>query len=56
MDKVYESNDAQKCCGTCYWYNGIIGDGIQFCDDKEVEVRDTDWCYRYRFCDKSVME
>ena len=45
----------ETCCATCFWYNGIIGDGYQFCDTREIEVKDTDYCWRYKFLDKSEM-
>lgn len=35
-------------CGNCLWFNGEVGDGTQFCDDKEVYVSENGWCVRYR--------
>lgn len=40
-------NDNCKC-GNCIWFNGEVGDGTQFCDDKEVYVSENGWCVRYR--------
>lgn len=44
------------CCGTCLYYNGIVGDGCQYCDRREIFVEDTDYCIRYQYCDKSEFE
>ena len=38
----------RQCCGTCVFYNGEIGDGTQFCDEKEVYVSECNWCVRFR--------
>ena len=37
-----------KKCGTCLYFNGEVGDGIQFCDEKEINVSEHRWCVRYR--------
>lgn len=36
------------CCGTCYWYNGEIEDGNQFCDELEVDVNGKFYCNKWR--------
>lgn len=38
----------RQCCGRCVFFNGEIGDGTQFCDEKEVYVSECNWCVRYR--------
>lgn len=36
-------------CGTCLYYNGEVGDGMQFCDDKEIDVSDEcPACFRWK--------
>lgn len=37
-----------KKCGTCLYFNGEVGDGIQFCDEKEINVSEHRWCIRYK--------
>lgn len=37
----------EKCCGKCFYFNGEKGDGIQFCDEKEIFVNERSYCYRY---------
>lgn len=38
----------KQCCAKCIYYNGEVGDGTQFCDDKEVYVSEHSYCARYR--------
>ena len=46
-----------KTCMSCKWYNGIQGDGEQFCDELEIYVHDSDCaCNRYRYEDKKEWE
>lgn len=40
--------DDKRCCGTCQYYNGEIGDGEQFCDELESYVQETWCCNKYR--------
>lgn len=42
-----EINMDKKCCGNCFYFNGEKGDVMQFCDEKEIFVRETDMCIRY---------
>lgn len=49
---VHELRDIVKkaispCCGNCYFFNGEKGDGIQFCDKKELAVREDDYCHKW---------
>jgi hypothetical protein len=53
-EKPLSSDDVTKyelapehCCGTCTWFNGEIGDSRQFCDEREIEVGEDGYCYRY---------
>lgn len=49
MEEKKNESTAEHKCGTCYWYNGEIGDDEQFCDDKEIFVYDTSpACYRWK--------
>lgn len=38
----------KQCCGTCLYFNGETGDGVQFCDDKEIDVSESGYCSRYK--------
>ena len=38
----------KQCCGTCLYFNGETGDGVQFCDDKEIDVSENGYCSRYK--------
>lgn len=39
----------EECkCGICLYFNGSVGDGKQFCDEKEMYVSENDCCIRYR--------
>ena len=40
--------EKEKCCWNCIFFNGEVGDGIQFCDEKESDVSEKSYCYRYR--------
>lgn len=40
--------NSKDCCGNCCYYNGDIGDGIQFCDEKETDVSDKGYCYKHK--------
>ena len=31
-------------CGNCFWFNGEVGDGVQFCDYKEIYVNENNCC------------
>lgn len=46
-DLVAEKSENQ-CCGSCLYFNGEIGDGVQFCDDKETDVQEGGYCFRYQ--------
>lgn len=35
-------------CGTCLWFNGEVGDKMQFCDEKEMYVNENNCCIKYR--------
>ena len=37
-----------KKCANCYWFNGNSGDFIQFCDTRETDVYEEDYCYRWK--------
>lgn len=41
-------------CGTCLWFNGEVGDGMQFCDEKEMYVNENNCCIKYR--EKSIFD
>lgn len=41
------SNDNKKC-GTCFWFNGEVGDNTQFCDEREEYVSENNCCFKYR--------
>ena len=48
--------DTNKC-GNCLYYNGCMGDGLQFCDELEIFRMDLDLsCNRYKYADKSIEE
>lgn len=32
----------------CYWLNGEDGDGYQFCDDRECDVHENGYCFRWK--------
>ena len=36
-----------RCCGTCLYFNGEIGDGEQFCDEREAYVHENGYCSWY---------
>lgn len=38
----------EQICSNCIWFNGEVGDGWQFCDDKEEDVSENWSCYRWR--------
>ena len=38
---------SQKCCGTCQYFNGEPGDGVQFCDKRETETHVDNYCERW---------
>lgn len=49
-------SDIKKCVN-CRYYNGIKGDGIQFCDELEINRNENDSaCNRYEYIDKSELE
>lgn len=31
----------EECCGNCLWFNGENGDGMQFCDERELYVHES---------------
>lgn len=37
----------KDCCGNCTYFNGEIGDGEQFCDERELYVHEDGYCYRH---------
>lgn len=37
-----------KKCANCYWFNGESDDFIQFCDTRETDVYEEDYCYRWK--------
>lgn len=37
----------KDCCGNCMYFNGEIGDGEQFCDERETHVHEEGYCYRH---------
>ncbi len=37
----------KDCCGNCMYFNGDIGDGDQFCDERETYVHEEGYCYRH---------
>lgn len=37
----------ERCCGTCLYFNGEIGDNKQFCDEREIDVCDNGYCARH---------
>lgn len=37
-----------KNCGTCDFFNGRAGDGVQFCDELETHTSETWCCNRHR--------
>lgn len=48
-DGTHKELQQEHKCGTCFWYNGELGDGEQFCDDKEIDVCDeSPACYRWK--------
>ena len=38
----------KKCCGTCLYFCGEVGDEEQFCDEKEIYVSEKNWCCKYK--------
>ena len=38
---------SQKCCGTCQYFDGEPGDGVQFCDERETETHENNYCGRW---------
>lgn len=40
-------NSCRKCCGTCQYFAGEPGDGVQFCDERETETHEDDYCGRW---------
>lgn len=36
-----------KRCWNCIYFNGEYGDGEQFCDEKEIYVRENGCCFKY---------
>ena len=34
-------------CGNCRYFNGTAGDGIQFCDKKEIDTHEDGYCERW---------
>ncbi len=45
--QTVEKSD-RHCCGTCYWYDGEIGDKKQFCDELEVYVDEKFCCSKWK--------
>lgn len=45
---IYLESHNEKKCGNCYWFNGEEGDNIQFCDQKEQDVYENGYCFRWR--------
>ena len=37
----------EECCGNCLWFNGENGDGMQFCDERELYVHESGCCTHY---------
>lgn len=37
-----------KNCVNCYWFNGEPGDGWQFCDAREIDVKEDNYCLLWR--------
>lgn len=35
-------------CANCYYFNGEEGDGHQFCDDRECDVDEDGYCFRWK--------
>lgn len=53
-EKTLSLDDAKKyelipgnCCGNCTYFNGEIGDGEKFCDERELHVHQEGYCYRH---------
>lgn len=44
--------NANKCCGTCLYFCGEVGEGEQFCDEKEIYVSEKNWCCKYKSKDE----
>lgn len=37
-----------KKCSNCLYFNGEEGDGIQFCDEKEIYVSENNYCLKWK--------
>lgn len=44
---MFEKGMEMKCAN-CYWFNGEELDGYEFCDEREEDVYEDGYCFRWK--------